>query len=178
VSYDPAPLPGRIYLYTRPTRSDRAVSITVTVIVILLVLIGIATLSATAYLVMFVLCVFVFLAVQFNMVLRTKAWLEGTTLTVRGAYTSHHCDLAVAAVRLEADAASGMPLLTAQDAAGRSVRLVLRESGRREALAPQKLHALANAIMAGGRQDAAGHQVANSLRSLAGGPAVSPPPYQ
>lgn len=174
--YEPAPGSGRIYLYTKPSRPDRAVAIVVTVIVVLALIIGIAAVSSTtAYLVLLLICIGLWAVTIPPVVLRTAAWLDGTSLTVRGAYTSHRCDLASGAVRLDRDPASGLPMLTAQDPTGRPVRVVLRERRRREALGPEKLHALADAIMAGGRQDAAGCEASGNLRALAGAPPVIPP---
>lgn len=174
--YDPALRSGRNYLLTKPSRSDMAIVVAAGAITVFLMISGIVMFPPNVYFATLIISVLVSLAIVLNTGLRTKAWLEGTTLTVRGAYTSRRCDLARAAVRLDTDPVSGMPLLTAQDAAGQSVRLVLREQRRREALAPQKLNALANAIMSGERRDEAGCEVASSLRSLAGGAAVTPPP--
>jgi hypothetical protein len=180
VSYDATPSTGRTYLFNKASRSAMAILIAAWLILACVWILGIGAASSIAvYGVTVLTSGLVFLAMVANTGLRPKAWLEGTTLTVRGAYTTHHCDLARAAVRLDADRTSGLPLLTARDTAGRSVRLVLREKRRREALEPQKLHALANAIMAGGPLDEAGSEVVGSLRSLAGGAAaIPPPPYQ
>lgn len=166
---------GRIRLYAKPSRSDRAIVITVTVVTVLVVIIGIAALSAAAYSVLLVIFACLFAATVFPVGLRTGAWLDGTTLLVRGGYTSRRGDLARGPVGLTTDPASRLPVLTAQDASGQPVQVLLRDPRRRAPLPPPVLHALANAIMAAGRQDPAGREAAGNLIALAGGPPVIPP---
>jgi hypothetical protein len=107
-------------------------------------------------LVILVLCV-LNLVIQF----RAGAWLEGTTLVVRGLWT-RQADLAAVPVSLRR--IRGWPCLIARDnVTGREARLVLRR------LAAPELAALAGAIMAGGRQDPGAWQVAEDLRRQAAG---------
>jgi hypothetical protein len=107
--------------------------------------------------------------------LRSAAWLEGSTLVVRGALRSRRCDLATAVRFSRYTTKFGVPMLIAHDGrTGRRIRLPLRDPGAARAsspgqlFAPPKLYALADAIVAGGRRtDPEAVQVANSLRALA-----------
>jgi hypothetical protein len=123
---------------------------------------------------------------------RAAAWLEGTTLVVRGAFTVRRADLATAPhveldsvpqtttvpmgnTSLTVPTGRHVPRLTAYGSARRPVRLYLVEgdgTGRRW-LAPAKLHALANAISAGARPEPQARQawwVASGLRAMATDP--------
>jgi hypothetical protein len=100
--------------------------------------------------------------------LRSAAWLEGTTLVVRRAFGTHRCDLSRSRVCL--GTSLGAWYLTAGDAAtGQSVRLRLGGAFGRTIEAP-KLLALADVIMAGGRQDPEAWRVAAGLRERAAPP--------
>jgi hypothetical protein len=107
--------------------------------------------------------------------LRSAAWLEGSTLVVRGALRSRRCDLASAVGFSRYTTMFGVPMLTARDGrTGRRIRLPLRDPGTARAFSPgrlyppPKLYALADAIVAGGRRmDPEAVQTANSLRALA-----------
>jgi hypothetical protein len=109
--------------------------------------------------------------------LRSAAWLEGSTLVVRGALRSRRYDLATAVGFSRYTTRSGVPMLIAHDGrTGRKIRLPLRDPGTARASAPgqlfspPKLYALADAIAAGGRRtDPGAVQAANSLRALAAG---------
>jgi hypothetical protein len=129
---------------------------------------------------------------------RQAARLEGTTLVVRSAFTSRRCDLATAPhvtlesvpevtmVQMQTNPAQPgsstsvpmrtgrtIPVLTASEAARRSVRLPLVDPARRRWLAPQHLHAIADAILAGPRpepQAAQARWVASGLRTMAADP--------
>jgi hypothetical protein len=123
---------------------------------------------------------------------RTAAWLEHTTLVVRGPFTRRRCDLAMA-TRFEFDKAPEytsttmpgggvmvsttgyVPRLIAYDAAtGRRVRLKLADPATKQWLTPPKLHALANAILARRGQVPDGSpawQIATALRAMAADPA-------
>jgi hypothetical protein len=159
----------------RPTRGARGTVIVLGVATILVMVVGIVSLSMAAYIASVAVLAVLFWISAFVTVLRSGAWLEGTTLITRGALTTRRCDLASSAVRVSPDPGSGAPVLTAQDQAG-TVRLPLRVRGRR-LFDPDKLQALANAILAGGRQDADGWQAASQLRALAGAAPVAPPRY-
>lgn len=116
-------------------------------------------------------------------IFRYAVLLEGTVLVQRSGFTSRGCDLTRSVVTLGAYPMTGLvpmagggvmpvqsnavtPALTAMD--GRqAVRLNLQPP-----LAPWKLLALTDAIVAGGqRQDPAAWQVAATLRQWAGTPA-------
>lgn len=107
--------------------------------------------------------------------LRSAAWLEGSTLVLRGGLRSRRYDLATAVRFGRYTTKSGVPVLTARDGpTGRRIRLPLRDPGTAGAsspgqlFAPPKLYALADAIVAGGRRtDPEAVQAANSLRALA-----------
>lgn len=112
--------------------------------------------------------IIVLMAVAIPTVVRSGAWLEGTKIVVRGTATSRGFDLASSAVQLTADQKTGLPVLTAQDAAtGRRASMLLREPKEKVLVSPQKLQALADAIMAGGAADAARNQAAGQLVWLA-----------
>jgi hypothetical protein len=115
-------------------------------------------------------------------IFRYAVLLEGTDLVQRSLFTMHGCDLTRSVVTFGAypmtsyvplagggvmpvQSSTAMPALTAMD--GRqAVRLNLQPP-----LAPWKLLALADAIVAGGqRQDPAAWQVAAILRQWAGAP--------
>lgn len=166
---------GRIRLVYRPTRAARATVITLGVATALVAVIGIVSLSIAAYIASIAILGGLFWISAFVMVLRSGAWLDGTTLITRGALTTHRCNLAASAVQVSRDPGSGAPVLTARDQSG-TVRVPLRETGRR-LFAPGKLQALADAVLAGGRQDAAGWEAASQLQALAGAPPVIPPRY-
>lgn len=122
--------------------------------------------------------------------LRTSAWLEGTTLVVRGAFGTRRADLARAA-RVELDSvpettsvpvnggamvvATGrrIPRLTAYGHDGKPVRLRLVSPSARQWLGPPKLLALAGAILAARRPEpfaAQAWRVAAGLRAMAADP--------
>lgn len=125
--------------------------------------------------------------------LRAAAWLEHTTLVVRGAVRTRRCDLATARVTLDSvpettTVSSGqsaisvptgrrLPRLVAYDArTGRSVRLMLVERGNRGWLWPHKLRALADAVLAAPRpqpEAAWAWRAAATLRAMAGDPTGS-----
>jgi len=124
-------------------------------------------------------------------ILRSAAWLERTTLVVRGPLTTRRCDLATA-VRLSLDdvpetttvpVAGGVlvtgtgrriPRLTVHDAAtGRRLRLPLHDPATHAPLAPPKLAALADAIQAGRRPEPQAGRVASVLRAMADGQRAS-----
>jgi hypothetical protein len=177
VSYGPiSPLGAdRIRLSSKASRSDKTVVASIGVITVLVAIIGIGTLSAGAYLAVFFILLCLFGAAGFSMALRTGAWLERGRLVVRSAFSSRSCDLAASTVRLTADPATGLPVLVTQDPAGQPVSLLLCEPGAEALLSPAKLHALADAIVADGRQDPAAWEVASNLRTMADSPPVIPP---
>jgi hypothetical protein len=123
----------------------------------------------------------VYLAVN---VLRTAAWLDGTTAEVRGAFGTRRVDLATAAVTAGVityrhGAGSGhehierVPTVIAQDRdGGRRVTVPLR-GGTGGTLPPHELRALADAMTVGrstdGR-DADVHNLAGQLRNMADNP--------
>ncbi len=121
---------------------------------------------------------------------RSAAWLEGTTLVVRGAFTVRRCDLATAphvtldsvpetttvytgSTALSVATGRRIPRLTAYDSARRPVRVHLIDMAGRGWLPPPKLHALADAILAGARPEPQARQawwVASGLRAMATDP--------
>ena len=124
-------------------------------------------------------------------VFRTAAWLERTTLAVRGTLTTRRCDLAAAselalgtvsetqpvpsaAGTIVVPTGRRIPRLSARDAGtGRWVRLRLLDPATRQRLPAPKLAALADAISARpqGVPDAAqARQVAGTLRAMANDP--------
>jgi hypothetical protein len=116
----------------------------------------------------FVACFAVLAVYGITWVFRTAAWLEGTTLVVRGALLARRCDLSRAQVSLGAGW-RGVPRLTAR--AGRSTRPVRLPLGRPftdSIRSGPAMLALADAITSGGRTDQEGWRVANSLRGWAG----------
>ena len=88
--------------------------------------------------------------------LRAAAWLEGTTLRVRGAFRSRTVDLTTAEVTVGTVTHTGehnryrrVPILATRDpASGRRVRLSLG-GGSMDRLPPAELRALADAMTAG-----------------------------
>ena len=98
--------------------------------------------------------------VMLGVVLGYRAWLEGATLVVRGMFSTQRRDLAAAPVSL--GRSLGGPSLIARDGVtGRPARLSLGP------LTAPQLAALADAVMAGGRRDPDGWQVAATLRQRA-----------
>jgi len=94
--------------------------------------------------------------------LRNRAWLEGTTLVRRGTFSTQRCDLATVPVRLAAAGLLRVTCLIALDSATRrKARLPLRY------LTAPDLAALADAITLGVRRDPQGWQVATALRQQA-----------
>jgi hypothetical protein len=100
------------------------------------------------------------------------AWLEGTTVVVRGFFATRRCDLATAtsitidsvpemrAVHYGSGATRSVPtgrtmlaLRTQQSGSGDGLRVWLRHPNTRRLLEPAKLHALADAMLAGPRRD-------------------------
>lgn len=108
--------------------------------------------------------------VQLAVGLRSAAWLEGATLVVRRAFSTHRCDLSRSRVCL--GTSLGAWYLTAGDAAtGQSVRLGLGGAFGRT-IGASKLLALADVIVAGERQDPEAWRVAAALRERAAPGAV------
>jgi hypothetical protein len=106
--------------------------------------------------------VMTFLVVE---VFRFAAWLEGTTLVVRHAWWTARCDLARSRIRL--GRWGGLPLLRVRDGVtGRRIWLVLGHSRGRAVFAPPKLHAVADAIVAGRHYDPQACQAAAAVRAL------------
>jgi hypothetical protein len=115
--------------------------------------------------------------------LRSAAWLEGTTLAVRGVLGTRRCDLATAAdlfleprpaaaavpgAAATTPAARRVPRLVAYGAeSGQRVRVPLRDPATKSLLSAPKLYALAGAILAGGSRDAHAREVAGHLRAMA-----------
>jgi hypothetical protein len=130
------------------------------------------------------------LASRMMWVLRSSAWLEGSTLVVRGALTTRRADLArtprvildsvaettsvpVGGTAVAVATGRRIPRLTAFDPAGKAVRLNLINPSGRQWLAPAKLHALAGAIVSAPRpepQAAQAWYVASGLRAMANDP--------
>jgi hypothetical protein len=120
--------------------------------------------------------------------LRTAAWLDGTTLRVRGAFRSRSVDLATAAVTAGVSThrnsdgdghvtVSRVPMLVARDPqSGRTVSLPLQGLGL-DHLPPGELRLLADAMIAG-RPDGGSHadvyRVAAQLREMADNPLQLP----
>lgn len=119
--------------------------------------------------------------------LRNAAWLEHTTLVVRGAFGARRCDLAVARISVDAVAeytSTGngitvptgrrIPRLCALDPwTGKQIRLHLHNPATRNLLEPHKLGALANAIDAGRRPEpdaSYARKIAAGLRAMANDP--------
>jgi len=115
-------------------------------------------------------------AAAMTVILRSGVWLRGGTLTRQTVFGAQQCDLASSAVRIYQDPGRRIPVLSATDGQHTvNLQLVI---GRRP-MSPRKLTALADAIVAGGRQDPAGWEVAGQLRAMSGGPAEpsSVPPH-
>jgi hypothetical protein len=165
------PAGSRISLYAGASRASRTLLIVVGVLTCLWILgLGAVSGSVAGYFAGWLVGIVLIAAVGFPMAIRSGAWLEGTTLVVRGAVTSRRCDLAAGSVHLAEDRKTGLPVLTAQDpTGGQRVSVLLREPKEKTAtlVSPPKLHALAGAIMARGRADAAREQVAGQLAWLA-----------
>ncbi len=123
----------------------------------------------------------------FGMLLRRAAWLEATTLAVRGPFRTRRCDLATARLMIQSTpeyqgVGNGMsvptgrhiPLLCAQDPVGGPwVRLVLVDPATKSLYEPGKLHALGAAITRGLRpeQDELwAAQIAHGLQAMANDP--------
>ncbi|WP_212828271.1 hypothetical protein [Catellatospora sp. TT07R-123] len=86
--------------------------------------------------------------------LRDAAWLAGSALTVRGAFSTRTVDLAASTVQGQVHDTRGGPsiYLVARDVAtGRTVELRMGTGGRVD-LTPQQLDALADAVLAGAHQ--------------------------
>lgn len=120
--------------------------------------------------------------------IRYAAWLEDTTLVVRGTLITRRCDLATAA-RLELVSVAELPvppvaggmampstvrrvprLIAYDDAVGRRVALNLVHPATNTVLVTPKLGALIDAMLARPEQDpdgASARRVATALRSLA-----------
>lgn len=121
------------------------------------------------------------------------AWMEGTTVVVRGFFTTRRCDLAIATSIVidgtpetrsvhHGNSHRSIPTgrmllkLRAQQSPGdRNVILWLRHPNSHHLLEPPKLHALANAMLAGPqRPDPATHRwierIAQGLREMADDP--------
>jgi hypothetical protein len=178
--------PDKLVLYTQP--ASRKVLICVAWVVALIpcsifLLIADQISWFFAVIPVLLLSMLIFATVR---VFRYAVLLEGTDLAERSAFSYRACDLTQSAVTFGAypmtsyvpigggalmPVPSGrmMPALTAMD--GRqAVRLNLQPP-----LAPWKLLALADAIVAGGqRQDPAAWQVATTLRQWAGTPQTWP----
>jgi hypothetical protein len=110
--------------------------------------------------------------------LRAAAWLDGTTLRVRGALRSRVVDLAVADITLgtvtytdDDHRSRRVPMLLARDAAsGRRVKLPLSGAGV-DRLPPAELRALADALTTGRPSAPADTwQAASQLRQTADNP--------
>lgn len=160
----------RVPLYAKPSRSSRTLLIAVGILTCLWILGAWAAVSSAAvYFAGWLAGIVLIAAVGFPMALRSGAWLEGGTLVVRSSLATRRYDLAACAARLSEDPKTRLPVLTVQDAAGRREGLLLREPGSRkkELVAPQKLNALAAAVLAAGPRDQAGEQTAGQLRWLA-----------
>jgi hypothetical protein len=117
-------------------------------------------------------------------VLRSAAWLDGTTAEVRGAFRTRAVDLATAAVSAGSYAVrrgedSGheyierVPTIVAQDPGnGRRVTIALR-AGTGGTLPPYELRALADAMTLGRSTDGRNgdvHTLAGQLRTMADNP--------
>lgn len=116
-------------------------------------------------------------AAGMTVILRSGVWLQNTTLTRQTVFSAQRCDLASSAVRIDRDPGSRVPVLTA---AGGQHTVSLQLAIGRRPMAPQKLTALADAILASGRPDPAAWQVAGRLRAMAGAPtepSSMPPQY-
>ncbi|XVU21350.1 hypothetical protein ACQPZJ_29265 [Actinoplanes sp. CA-054009] len=110
--------------------------------------------------------------------LRAAAWLDGTTLRVRGALRSREVDLAVAEVTLgtvtfteENHRSRRVPMLVARDPlSGRNVKLPLSGAGM-DHLPPAELRALADAMTTGRPSSPTdAWQAASHLRQMADNP--------
>lgn len=160
----------RVRLYAKPSRSSRMLLITIGALTCLWILAAwTATSSAAVYFGGWLAGIVLIAAAGFPMALRSGAWLEGSTLVVRSTLATRRYDLASCAAQLTEDPKTRLPVLTVADADGHREDLLLREPGSRkkDLIAPQKLNALAGAIMAGGPREPAETQVAGQLAWLA-----------
>lgn len=123
-------------------------------------------------------------------VFRNAAWLEGTTLIVRGAFTTRTCDLAAAPhVALDSVAETTavstgqttvvvptgrrIPRLNATGIEGRTLRVELIDRRAKRWIDAWKLRLLADAILAGQRPEPQARQaywVASGLRAMSNDP--------
>ncbi|MBG6093523.1 hypothetical protein [Actinomadura viridis] len=120
---------------------------------------------------------------------RSAAWLDRTTLVVRGTVRTHRCELALAErfqieyvaettavpmpfVTLIVPTGRRIPMLTIKrPEGGRKMRLSLIDPSTKDLLPAEKLAALADAITYGrqhGTDSAQAWQTANRLRGMAG----------
>ncbi len=164
-----SPFGYRVHLYAKPPTAERALVIGLGAAACLALIFAGPFVGSVGWAALVLVMFCIYALVMFSMVLRTGAWLEGTRLVMRSGFSRRERDLATAAVRLAADPATGMPVLIAGGPGSAPARLLLREPGGRtaEPLAPAKLHALAGAIMAGGRTDTVGDETAGQLMTLA-----------
>ncbi|MQA07364.1 MAG: hypothetical protein GEU98_02215 [Pseudonocardiaceae bacterium] len=110
-------------------------------------------------------------------IFRHAAWLENTTLVIRGMFRTRRCDLAAApriAIVRNTNQAYPRPELAALDPnSGRWVRVLLHRPASPELLDPSALRGLADAILTGTRPEPHAqhaHQIATGLRGWAGDP--------
>jgi hypothetical protein len=169
---------GRLLLGTMSARARTSVTVLLLALVALYAVVlalnsGTSSVPGQDY---FFTVFFAVLAVYgITWVFRTAAWLDGSTLVMRGAFGSQYCDLSRAQVSL-ATTWRGIPRLNARDARNsRPVRLPLGRPFTDSVRSPQAMLALADAITAGGRQDAEAWRVAGSLREWAAPQPVRPP---
>ncbi|TDD25348.1 hypothetical protein [Nonomuraea diastatica] len=194
--------PHRVQLHTGRSSGVKVLSGCSSVVVLFLILVTawIATiLSGWLSVVMGAIAalVGVFSVVALGIVLadllRAAAWLDGRVLAVRSAFTTDRCDLAAAHLFTIDSVAERsyvgdlgsvptgrlIPRLRVQDpGTGRLVGLALQDPATRTPLPAVRLHALADAIMAGRRPEPYARQawqVAQELRRLAGDPFAAQP---
>lgn len=172
-----SPFGYRLRLYAKPSVAEGSLIVGLGVALIVAMIIGGPLLGTVGWVALVLGMICLFAVVGFTVVLRTGVWLDGTKLVTRGGFSRREADLATAPVRLTPDPATGMPVLFVEEAGRAPVHLLLREPGGRMAgpLSPAKLHALAGAILAGGRQDAAGQETAGQLMAQAETARVNPP---
>jgi hypothetical protein len=119
-----------------------------------------ANIALVISLVVFAVLILVGAFLMLAVVLGCRAWLEGATLVVRGMFSTHRRDLAAVPLRL-GKSLGGPSLIARHGVTGQPARLALGP------LTAPELAALADAIMAGGRRDPDGWQVAAALRQRA-----------
>jgi hypothetical protein len=117
-------------------------------------------------------------------IVRTAAWLDGTTAEVRGAFGTRRVDLSTAAISVGAqtyrrgedslhERVERIPTLIAEDrSTGRTVTIAL-QAGNGGQLPPFELRALADAMTVGRSTDGRDHDVhtiAGQLRAMADNP--------